>query len=112
MRHPTGSAWSPSPTGGSRDLTAGLHRPAPRDRYQFARHATVLTLSVDALAVLESVRRGGVATALMSAAHRWGAGHGAVLVMLDTYAHSPLSMPFYEQRMGYTRRAIIFDRAL
>jgi GNAT superfamily N-acetyltransferase len=55
------------------------------------------------LAVVEAGRRGGVATALMPAAHRWGAGHGAVLARLDTYAHSPVSMPFYEQRMGYPR---------
>lgn len=30
---------------------------------------------------------------------------GARIVRLDTYAHSPVSVPFYEQRMGYQRRA-------
>jgi hypothetical protein len=29
-----------------------------------------------------------------------------------TYAHSPVSMPFYENRMGYERRATIFQKNL
>jgi GNAT superfamily N-acetyltransferase len=92
-------------------LTAGLRRPAPESRYQLMRHATLTTLSVDALVVAEWARRGGVGTALMSAAHRWGADRGAALATLDTYADSPLSIPFY-QRLGYARRAVILDRAL
>jgi hypothetical protein len=32
--------------------------------------------------------------------------------MLDTYAASPLSVPFYERGMGYRRRSIVFERRL
>ena len=56
-------------------------------------------------------RRSGVATALLAAAHHWGAQAGATLASLDTYADSPTSVPFYH-RMGYTRRAVILDRPL
>jgi hypothetical protein len=34
------------------------------------------------------------------------------MVRLDAYAHSPVSVPFYEQRMGYQWRAIIFGKPL
>jgi hypothetical protein len=27
-----------------------------------------------------------------------------------TYLHSPLSVPFYEDRMGCTRRAVVFRK--
>jgi hypothetical protein len=33
-------------------------------------------------------------------------------VTLDTYGASPLSVPFYERRLGYTRRAIVFEKRL
>ena len=48
----------------------------------------------------------------MGAVERWARERGAVCAMLDTYAASPLSVPFYEQRMGYQRRAIIFQKRL
>ena len=34
------------------------------------------------------------------------------MVSLDTYAHSPVSVPFYERHMGYQRRSIAFAKAL
>jgi hypothetical protein len=37
---------------------------------------------------------------------------GAAVVRLDTYADSPVSVPFYERHMGYTRRAIVFQKPL
>jgi GNAT superfamily N-acetyltransferase len=64
-------------------LTARMQRPHPQARYQFLRHATLTTLSVDALVVAEWARRTGVATALMTAAHQWGADRDAALAMLD-----------------------------
>ena len=54
----------------------------------------------------------GVATRLMEAVEQWGRDHGAVLASLDTWAHSTQSVPFYEQRMGYQRASIIFEKRL
>ena len=35
----------------------------------------------------------------------------ARVVSLDTYAHSPVSVPFYERHMSYQRRSIAFAKA-
>ena len=50
--------------------------------------------------------------ALLTAAEAWGRDRGAEVVRLDTYADSPVSVPFYEQRMGYQRRSIVFQKPL
>ena len=42
----------------------------------------------------------------------WGRSKGAVAAVCDTYSESPLSVPFWEERVGYERRAIIFRKAL
>lgn len=34
------------------------------------------------------------------------------MISLDTYLHSPLSVPFYEQRMGYRRQSVAFQKDL
>jgi GNAT superfamily N-acetyltransferase len=47
----------------------------------------------------------------MAAVEEWARGRGAELVMLQTWADSPESVPFYE-RIGYRRRAIIFQKQL
>ncbi len=51
-------------------------------------------------------------TALLTAAESWGRDCGASAVSLDTYAHSPVSVPFYERHMGYQRRSIAFAKEL
>ena len=56
--------------------------------------------------------RHGAGAALLEAAASWGRARGVQIVQLDTYAHSPVSVPFYEQRMGYQRRAIDFEKVL
>ena len=48
----------------------------------------------------------------MAPASAWGRDRQARIVRLDTYAHSPVSVPFYEERMGYQRRAIVFQKHL
>jgi hypothetical protein len=53
----------------------------------------------------------GVATALVEASEEWGRAHGAVAV-LDTYVHSDVSMPFWEQRMGYAPQSMIVQKSL
>jgi hypothetical protein len=42
----------------------------------------------------------------------WGRERGALVAVCDTFIESPLSVPFWERRMGYKRRAIIFRNRL
>jgi hypothetical protein len=46
----------------------------------------------------------------MEAVEEWARSRGAVIGLLDTYIESPLSVPFYEQGMGYSRRALRFRK--
>jgi GNAT superfamily N-acetyltransferase len=69
-------------------------------------------LLIDSLGTAMAHRRRGVATALVEAAEEWGRSKGAAVSILDTYADSPVSVPFWEERMGYARRAIIFQKTL
>lgn len=93
-------------------LVASLQRPDRRPDLELVRDLSRLRLFVQALAVAAPYRRTGVGTALMVAAETWARQHGAAIVSLDTYARSPTSVPFYESRMGYARRAIIFRKEL
>jgi GNAT superfamily N-acetyltransferase len=86
-------------------------RPAqPGDGDDLARGE--LRVVVDALGVEERYRRRGVATRLMQAVEGWGREQGATLVSLETDIASPVSMPFYERRMAYQKRAVIFQKRL
>ncbi|HLL68780.1 MAG TPA: GNAT family N-acetyltransferase [Micromonosporaceae bacterium] len=67
---------------------------------------------VAALAVRAGHRRTGVGTALMGEVERWGRTHGAALVSLDTNLHSTMSVPVYEDRLGYQRHAVILQKWL
>ncbi len=69
-------------------------------------------LVVDSLIVDRDHWRGGAGTALLEAAEAWGRAQGAQVVRLDTYAYSPVSVPFYEDHMGYGRRSIVFQKRL
>ena len=93
-------------------LTARIEDPAPGAARQMVREPGLTRLIVDALMVDQAVWREGTGTALLTAAEAWGRGRGAGVVRLDTYADSPVSVPFYEQRMGYQRRSIVFQKPL
>jgi GNAT superfamily N-acetyltransferase len=93
-------------------LTAHLILPQPDSASQLTRDQGRTWLSVDALVVMEDYWRHGTGSALLEAAESWGRAKGAEVVKLDTYAHSPVSVPFYEQRMGYRRRGIVFEKPL
>jgi ribosomal protein S18 acetylase RimI-like enzyme len=73
-----------------------------------ARHRLI----IGALAVCVASRRSGIGTALMMAVEEAGRARGAAVAVLDTNLLSDLSVPFYEDRMGYRRRAVIFRKAL
>jgi GNAT superfamily N-acetyltransferase len=93
-------------------VLAVLEAPLPDARWQMVRAVAGPRVYVNALMVAESYRRAGAGTALMAAVERWGREHGAVLVALDTNLRSKLSVPFYEDRLGYVRHAVIFRKYL
>jgi GNAT superfamily N-acetyltransferase len=94
------------------DISARLERPAEDAERQLLRYLAEVRIYIDALGVVQAHRRRGVGTRLMGAIERWARQRGAVCAMLDTYAASPLSVPFYERRMGYRRRSIVFEKRL
>jgi GNAT superfamily N-acetyltransferase len=93
-------------------LTARLLRAHPSAVRQVQRDFGRCRVHIDALAVAESHRRSGVGTALMTAAEQWAVDQGAEVITLETDLNNPTSMPFYEHRMGYTPREVIFRKAL
>jgi len=56
--------------------------------------------------VEEAFRRQGVGARLMAALENWGRERGATVALLDTYPESALSLPFFQERMGYRRRSV------
>jgi GNAT superfamily N-acetyltransferase len=93
-------------------LAARIELPEGNAAVQLTREHAWVRLVVDALIVDRAYWRGGAGTALLQAAEDWGRAQGAQVVRLDTYAHSPVSVPFYEGRMGYRRRSIVFQKRL
>lgn len=93
-------------------IEASVLRPAPDANRQLQRDLSRTRLVVNLLAVAEGYRRRGVGTALMEAAEEWGRAKGAVVAVTDTNLSSPLSVPFYEKRMGYSRQAVLLRKAL
>jgi GNAT superfamily N-acetyltransferase len=93
-------------------VVARLHPPAETARWQVQPWASERTLHIDYLAVLESHRRKGVASRLVGATEDWGRANGAAMAITDTYLGSPLSVPFWSERQGYRRRAVILHKRL
>ncbi len=91
---------------------ARLHEPVPTAGWQLQRDLGSRRVHVDALAVSAAARRTGTGTALMEAVEQWARDQGAVAVTLETGVENPTSMPFYEQRMGYTRHEVVFRKEL
>lgn len=109
--------WLVAATDGSGGQVVGMieaviQRPRPDGHWQLQRDQSRTRLLINALVVAEDYRRQGVATRLMDAAEDWGRGRGATVALTDTNLHSALSVPFYEQRMGYVRRAVILRKPL
>jgi GNAT superfamily N-acetyltransferase len=86
-------------------ITAAVERPVENAAGQLLRDLGRVRVVIHALVVQEAHRWQGIGTRLMEAAEEW-------IVLLDTYVGSPLSVPFYEQRMGYSRRALRFRKTL
>jgi GNAT superfamily N-acetyltransferase len=81
-------------------VSAVLNSPQPDAHWELIRHLGQPRVFVEALVVAERYRRQGIGTALMKETERWARQEGATSVSLRTNLRSPLSMPFYEERMG------------
>ena len=93
-------------------LWARIEPPGPNASAQLTREHGWIRLVVDSLIVDHDHWRGGAGTALLEAAETWGRTQGAQVARLDTYAYGPVSVPFYEDHMGYQRRSIVFQKRL
>ena len=93
-------------------LEASLQRPDETARLQAQRDLSQIRLLINYVGTADEHKRQGVATKLVQAAEEWGRERGAVVALCDTFIHSPMSVPFWEQRMAYERRAIIFRKRL
>jgi GNAT superfamily N-acetyltransferase len=69
-------------------------------------------LSIDALGVGDAYQRRGLATRLVEELEEWGRLRGATLAATDTYVHSPSSVPFWQERMGYRPRSVVMWKRL
>lgn len=93
-------------------LHARVEPPVANAAEQFVRELAMTRLAVDAVVVDRGHWRRGAGSALLLAAEAWGRERGAQVARLDTYARSPVSVPFYETGMGYERRSILFQKPL
>lgn len=93
-------------------LEATLQQPLETAQWQSQRDLGAPRLFIGVVTTGDRFKRRGVATRLVEAAEEWGRSRGALVAICDTYIDSPLSVPFWEQRMGYTRRAIVFRKPL
>ncbi len=67
---------------------------------------------VEALGTANAFQRRGLATQLVEAVEAWAREHGARAISAETYLDSPVSIPFWERRMGYRRRSVKFTKRL
>ena len=80
--------------------------PHPDARYQVLPVVGETRLHIDYVATSEAHRRRGVGAKLVAAAEKWGRECGATIALCDTYAGSPLSVPFWQEHMGYRTRSL------
>jgi len=93
-------------------VLAVIQHPSPAAPRNFLRELGQVRVYVDILVVQAAYRRHGIGTQLMEAVEEWARDRGVAIVLLDTYIGSDLSVPFYERRMGYSRRALSFSKTL
>jgi GNAT superfamily N-acetyltransferase len=93
-------------------LYAELITPTNSDRFLSSRDMAEQRLFIHALSVLREFWRQGIATALVERAEEWGRERGATIALCDTWLDSPVSVPFWQQRMGYERRSVRLRKRL
>jgi ribosomal protein S18 acetylase RimI-like enzyme len=93
-------------------VEAQLLPPLESARHQILPDLGVTRLYVNSVGTSPRFWRRGVASRLVEAAEEWGRARGAAVAVCDTYHGSPVSLPFWEERMGYERRSIAFRKPL
>ena len=91
---------------------AEIVRPSESDPFQGIAELAETRLFIHALSVSQAAWRQGVATELVEAAEAWGRERGATSVLCDTWPNSPVSFPFWTQRMGYETRSVRLKKPL
>ena len=69
-------------------------------------------LRIDYLATAASSRRAGIGTRLVQAAESWGRRVGATIAETTAFRGSALSIPFWEDRMGYEELPMSLEKRL
>jgi GNAT superfamily N-acetyltransferase len=69
-------------------------------------------LRIDYLATAATRRRSGIGTRLVQAAERWGRGGGATIADTTAFRGNALSIPFWEDRMGYEEQPLGLEKRL
>lgn len=113
-RRPPEDLWLVADRGGevAGFVQAVVVPPDAHAHWQLRADLASARLVVDVLVVAEEQRRRGVGSALMSAVEEAGRSRGAAVLILDTNLRSYLSVPFYEDRLGYQRQAVVFRKQL
>lgn len=93
-------------------LYAEVVSPGESDRFQASSDGVETRLFIHALSVLQQHWRKGIATALVETAEVWGRERGATVALCDTWPESPVSLPFWEQRMRYEPRSVRLRKQL
>jgi GNAT superfamily N-acetyltransferase len=93
-------------------LSAQLLQPREDGKYQWNPAVAETRLSIEYLVTAEAHQRRGVGTKLVDAAEAWGREHGATVAITDTYIGSPLSRPFWRERMNYRERSVNLSKPL
>lgn len=91
---------------------ATLTQPLESASRQYVPYHAETRISIDALGVSNAHQRRGVATRLEDELEQWGRERGATLASTDTYVDSPLSVPFWQERMGYRPRSLVMWKRL
>lgn len=69
-------------------------------------------LLIDYLATAAASRRAGIGTRLVQAAESWGRKVGATVAETTAFRGSALSIPFWEDRMGYEEQPMSLEKRL
>jgi GNAT superfamily N-acetyltransferase len=91
-------------------VSAALNEPMDSAERQLQTDLSRRRLHVNSLGVTESHRHSGVGSALMRAVEEWGRSQGAEVMLLETELNNPVSVPFYERRMGFSAQDVVFRK--
>ena len=86
--------------------------PVAGDRALDGPEAAETRLRIDYLATAADCRRAGIGTRLVQAAESWGRESGATVAETTAFRGSALSIPFWEDRMGYEELPMTLEKRL